>query len=219
MVSDPYLATVFLQPPLIAYTRPQTIKNKLISAKVPPNSRPKREIPAMYKCNHHCDICPYVQTGKSIKATYTKEVVTLWKSFDCKTKNIVYIVGCKKCNNQYINTSIQTYKTIEDRFKHHLSYVVNNTQATGQHFNSQCHNSSHITISFLEKVHQISKLHREQRESHWIEKYNLKYLGMNKKSWTLLANCLWKFLSSSLYLSLNHWISLYLWEIEIELTL
>ena len=77
MVSDPYLATVFLQPPLIAYTRPQTIKNKLISAKVPPNSRPKREIPAMYKCNHHCDICPYVQTGKSIKATYTKEVVTL----------------------------------------------------------------------------------------------------------------------------------------------
>ena len=84
--------------------------------------------------------------------------------------------------NATINTSIQTYKTIEDRFKHHLSYVVNNTQATGQHFNSQGHNSSHITISVLEKVHQISKLHREQRESHWIEKYNLKYWGMNKKS-------------------------------------
>ena len=138
----------------------------------------------------HFPICPYVQTGKSIKATFTKEVVTLSKSFDCKTTNIVYIVGCKKCNNQYIG---QTYKSLEDRFKQHLGYVVNNTQATGQHFNSPGHNSSHMTISVLEKVHQISKLHREQRESHWIERFNLKYKGMNKKSWTLLANCLWKF--------------------------
>ena len=180
MVADPYLASVFPQPPLIAYTRPQTIRDKLIRAKVPPaNSRPKREIPGMHKCNQHCPICPYVQTGKSIKATFTKEVVTLSKSFDCKTTNIVYIVGCKKCNNQYIG---QTYKSLEDRFKQHLGYVVNNTQATGQHFNSPGHNSSHMTISVLEKVHQISKLHREQRESHWIERFNLKYKGMNKKS-------------------------------------
>ena len=67
MVADPYLASVFPQPPLIAYTRPQTIRDKLIRAKVPPaNSRPKREIPGMHKCNQHCPICPYVQTGKSI---------------------------------------------------------------------------------------------------------------------------------------------------------
>ena len=80
------------------------------------------------------------------------------------------------------NLQFHTYKSLEDRFKQHLGYVVNNTQATGQHFNSPGHNSSHMTISVLEKVHQVSKLHREQRESHWIERFNLKYKGMNKKS-------------------------------------
>ena len=47
MVQDPYLAEVFPEPPLIAYTRPQTIRDKLIRAKVPPaKSKPRRVIPA-----------------------------------------------------------------------------------------------------------------------------------------------------------------------------
>ena len=180
MVQDPYLATVFPEPPLIAYTRPQTIKDKLIRARLPPiNSRPKRIIQGMHKCGKKCDICPYVETGKIIKATHTDKVVQISKSFDCKTSNIVYIVRCKKCKDQYIG---QTQFTLEKRFKEHLGYVANNTQATGTHFNLPGHNSSHMTISVLEKVHQKTKLHREQRESHWIAEFNLKYKGMNKKS-------------------------------------
>ena len=100
MVQDPYLATVFPEPPLIAYTRPQTIKDKLIRARLPPiNSRPKRIIQGMHKCGKKCDICPYVETGKIIKATHTDKVVQISKSFDCKTSNIVYIVRCKKCKD------------------------------------------------------------------------------------------------------------------------
>ena len=83
--------------------------------------------------------------------------------------------------NAMISVIGQTKKTLEDRFKQHLSYVANNTQATGQHFNLPSHNSSHMTISVLEKVHQIDRAHREDRESHWIMRFNLKYKGMNKK--------------------------------------
>ena len=133
----------------------------------------------MHKCGKNCEICPYVKTGKIIKATHSKQVVQISKSFDCKTTNVVYIVGCTKCNDQYIG---QTKFTLEKRFKEHLGYVANNTQATGQHFNLPNHNSSHMTISVLEKVHQKTRHHREQRESFWIGKFNLKYKGMNKKS-------------------------------------
>ena len=121
-----------------------------------------------------------LQTGKIIKAKHSKEVVQISKSFDCQTTNLVYIIDCKKCGEQYIG---QTKNTLEKRFKQHLGYVANNTQATGQHFNLPTHNSSHMTISVLEKVHQKTRHHREQRESHWIEKFNTKYKGMNKKSW------------------------------------
>ena len=178
MISDLYLAKVFPEPPLVAYTRPQTIRDKLIRAKVPPaKTRPRRVIPGMHKCGK-CDICPYVKTEKLVKATYTNEIVHLHKQFDCQTSNLVYIVECTKCKDQYIG---QTGKTLEKRFKNHLGYVANNTQATGQHFNQPGHNSSHMTISVLEKVHQKNRHSREVRESQWIEAFNLKYQGMNKK--------------------------------------
>ena len=77
----------------------------------------------------------------------------IFPSIMTKTKNIMYIVQCIKWKDQYIG---QTKKTLEDRFKQHLSYVANNMQATGQHFNQPSHNSSHMTISVLEKVHQIT---------------------------------------------------------------
>ena len=180
MVTNPQMAEVFPAPPLIAYTRPKTLKDHLIRAKVPSSKRPKRMIPGMHKCGKFsCRICPYVSTGKIIKAKYTNAVVQLSKSFDCQTTNVVYIVTCKKCKDQYIG---QTKKTLEDRFKQHLGYVANNTQATGTHFNLPAHNISDMTISVLEKVNRIDKALREQRESHFIEQFNLKYKGMNKKS-------------------------------------
>ena len=69
MVKDPYLAECFKLPPLVAYKRPNNIKEKLIRSKIPPvPSRPKRELPGMTKCNK-CPICPFVQVTKTVKAT------------------------------------------------------------------------------------------------------------------------------------------------------
>ena len=78
MVQDPCLKTVFPEPPINAYTRPQSIRDKLIRAKVPPeSSRPKRIIQGMHQCRKNSDICPYVKTGKVIKAKHSKEVIQI----------------------------------------------------------------------------------------------------------------------------------------------
>ena len=98
-------------------------------------------------------------------------------------------------------------KTLEDRFKQHLSYVANNTQATAQHFNQPSHNSSHMTISVLEKVHQIDRAHREDRESHWIMRFNLKYKGMNKKRWYSWLIAIKKFFNNYDKVTLTYFIT------------
>ena len=122
MVTNPQMAEVFPAPPLIAYTRPKTLKDHLIRAKVPSSKRPKRMIPGMHKCGKFsCRICPYVSTGKIIKAKYTNAVVQLSKSFDCQTTNVVYIVTCKKCKDQYIGQT-----------KKHLKIDLNNILAMWQ---------------------------------------------------------------------------------------
>ena len=57
--SDPSMKETFPSPPIIAYKRPPTIKDKLIYSKVPETRihRPKRQLNGMKKCRK-CVNCP-----------------------------------------------------------------------------------------------------------------------------------------------------------------
>ena len=133
----------------------------------------------MKKCNS-CPICPYVETGKTVKSTQTNYSVDINASVNCQTKNLIYKVGCKKCPQQYIG---QSHRTLQDRFSEHLGYVRNKilTKTTGAHFNEKGHSISDMTITIVEKVHSSRDQFRKQRESMFIDNFNTKYKGMNKK--------------------------------------
>ena len=180
MTQDPYLAEVFPEPPLAAYTRPKNIRDLLIRAKLPSKTRQRRKIPGMKRCKNNCNICPYVNVCKSVKSTYTDKTVPLNKEYDCQTQNLVYLVHCKKCNDQYVG---ETKNTLKKRFTQHLGYVDSRDfrQATGRHFNLPGHQKSHMSITVLEKIYTDDTAYRKRRESHYIEELNLKYRGMNRR--------------------------------------
>ena len=108
MTLDPEMRDKFQKPPLVAYKRPQTIRNKLIRAKVPSkNVKPKRVINGMFKCK----ICPYVKTCKKVQVINSNAVVHIQKHHDCQTSNIIYMIQCKKCRwAQYIGETKKVLK-------------------------------------------------------------------------------------------------------------
>ena len=134
----------------------------------------------MKKGGAPCRTCPYVKQNKVIKATATATTVELTRHHTCQDENLVYIVECSKCRLQYIG---ETKHTAEKRWAEHLGYVRNKRldQATGAHFNLPGHNIDHMTFSVLEKITSNNPQYRKARESHYIEKFNLKYAGMNVK--------------------------------------
>ena len=134
----------------------------------------------MRKGGDPCRTCPDVKTTKVIKATVTVTTVELTRHHTCQDENLVYIVECSKCRLQYIG---ETKHTAEKRWAEHLGYVRNKRldQATGAHFNLPGHNIHHMTFSVLEKITSNNPQYRKARESHYIEKFNLKYAGMNVK--------------------------------------
>ena len=180
MVQDPRLKDVFPEPPLVAYRRPTNIKDKLIRSKVPPSNsgRPRREIPGMKKCNN-CSVCPYVKQAKTVQATASKFKVDINSSVDCSSSNIIYLLGCKKCPQQYIG---ETERSLKDRFGEHKGYVNNNNQikTTGVHFNTKGHSVSDMLITVVEKVYNQDPQFRKQREKLYIQKFNTRYKGLNK---------------------------------------
>ena len=182
MTANPHMKSIFPKPPLVAYKRPPNIGDRLIRAKLPPPppTRPKRVKAGMHKCNGSCSIFPYVKVQKQVKAKHSTAVVQLSKHYDCNTKNIVYILECKKCGDQYIG---QTGNSLRGRFLDHLGYARREelNKSTGDHFNLPGHKMSDMQISVLEQVKEANPYYRECRESFHIEQFNLKFKGINRK--------------------------------------
>ena len=77
-------------------------------------------------------------------------------------------------------------KKLKQRFNQHLAYVrsTNENQkptATGEHFNLPGHSIDNMKVSILEKVSQDSITYRKIRESFYINKFETKHQGLNRK--------------------------------------
>ena len=179
VTNDPYLKEVFPLPPLVAYKRPQNIKEKLIRSKIPssPMKRPKRIIPGMTKYNN-CPICPFVQEGKSVRSTVSNYTVDINQQVNCQTRNILYCISCAKCSIQYVGES---ERTLQDRFSEHKGYAINQevNKATGQHFNLKGCKVSDMRVSIIEKIFSQDAAIKKEREKFYIMKMNTKYKGLN----------------------------------------
>ena len=125
MTQDPYLKEVFPQPPMVAFRRAKHLKDHLIRAKIPPVPplRPKRIVNGMTACNKPlCETCPYVQKVQKFKGPFSKNEVILNAPMNCLSKNVIYCINCKKCQQIYIG---QTSRQLKDRFSEHKTSVRN----------------------------------------------------------------------------------------------
>ena len=134
----------------------------------------------MKKCNS-CSVCPYVKQTKTVEAKATKFKMEIKSSVHCSTSNIIYLLGCKKCPQQYIGES---ERMLRERFSEHKGYVNtrNMSKATGAHFNSRGHCTSDKEITIIEKIFSQDPQFRKQREKMYIQKFNTRYKGLNKSN-------------------------------------
>lgn len=183
MIKEPRLKQVFPNPPLTAYRRPKSLRDILIRAKVPPKPtrRSNRSCLGMKKCNSaNCNVCPYIMETDNLKSTQTKFTHKICSKVNCLTENLIYLITCTKCKQQYIG---QTGRKFKCRLNEHISYVKNNvlTQPTGFHFNQPGHDVSFLQASIVEKCNYNEEMYRLERETMYINLFDSKNKGMNKK--------------------------------------
>ena len=98
-----------------------------------------------------------------MKSTANNCTVEINSSGDCSIRNIIYMLGCKKCPNQYIGESERSLREI---FLEHKGYVTktNFTKATDLHFNEKGHSVSEREIQILEKYSNLTLVQETKRE-------------------------------------------------------
>ena len=114
-----------------------------------------------------------------MKSTAKNTKIDINGSVSCITINVLYLIGCKKCTQQYIG---ETERTVKERFLEHKGYVTTGTmtKATGRHFNEKGYSVSDMTLTILEKVFNQNPQYRKQREKMWINQFNTRYRGLNR---------------------------------------
>ena len=56
------------------------------------------------------------------------------------------------------------------------------TKSTGEHFNTPGHNMADMQVTILEQLFNSDPQFRKTREKMYIERFNTKYKGLNKKT-------------------------------------
>ena len=114
----------------------------------------------------------------------TNEARKITDSISCHSKNLIYLIECKRCHLQYIG---ETKSQLSERFGEHRRSILNHQQLStttpvSLHFNQAGHainNVHHIPIELIRRKRDSV---RKPREAHLINKAKtLHPFGINKR--------------------------------------
>lgn len=132
-----------------------------------------------------CECCLYVKTRSVFDSKYAASEFTITGKLDCNSKNIVYLIECKKCEEQYVG---ETSKSLRGRLTDHLSDIRRYCETSvAEHFNQIDHDITDLQITPIVQLpdegSQFSNsLARRKQESFFIDRLNtMTPNGMNEK--------------------------------------
>ena len=64
------------------------------------------------KCGKNCVCCTYIKEGTEFKFKYRDIPFKVKSPFNCNTSNLLYVITCPGCNEEYIG---QTRRTLRER--------------------------------------------------------------------------------------------------------
>ena len=88
------------KPPMIGWRKPKSLNDHLVSAKV--KSEPSSDNKSAPCCRSRCQFCPFIEETKT---------------FQDKTRMVVYLIGCKSCSKQYVCSTITPFRSRFNNYK------------------------------------------------------------------------------------------------------
>ena len=166
------------------YRRGKNLKEILSPSLFP--SKPSKKESSITSCDK-CDICKnYLIPDNKFRCKITGRVYYVRGALSCKSNNVVYVISCANCGDQYVGSAID-FKT---RFRIHKSDIKTKQDrcGTARHFNNKCsdNNNPHkfLQVQLIESVISDDDLEGKlwEREKYWQCQLFTNTHGMNSVS-------------------------------------
>ena len=114
----------------------------------------------------HCKSCTHIWMSVTFESTTTGEKFRAHVTANCRTKNIIYLIECRKCMKQHIR---ETENPLHLWMNGHRSdyYWKLSNQPVAKHVNTISHSFEDLTIMVIEEI-MADSAEWKQRESFWI---------------------------------------------------
>ena len=184
------LHEIFKETPVVAYRRSPNLRDLLVRATLqnPAIAIQSNHSFGTFRCNskHGCLTCPYIDNERT-NYTFNKtgEVREIKQQMTCKSKNLIYMIECKRCKKQYLG---ETKRTLRERFTEHRQVTNNPSHANASaavptHFNLPDHSIANMTLIPLELQPTSNTSRRKAREAYLTHRGQmLEPSGMNRQN-------------------------------------
>lgn len=165
----PLVKENFPAPPLVAFRKPKSLGNLLISSRFSSEDADKYKPPPH---NNKCKMCPQRSKANYIKSTANGNMIHVDRTLNCTSKQVIYAIVCKLCKFIYIG---QTGGPLNVRFTQHRYHILKEIPTTpvAVHFNTDKHKYKHAIITPI--VHIKDDNRRCTIEKRFIHKLGTKH--------------------------------------------
>ena len=155
------------EPPIIAHRRSKNLRDRLVHSDIRTTSSLP---PGFSKCGSKrgCNVCKYSHNTDIFQSNNTNETYKITNHISCKSKNIIYMITCKRCNKQYVG---ETKTELRLRFNNHLSTIRRKTdQPVAIHFNQDAHTIEDVEITGIIRINKPEDALRKKTRIHLDQK-------------------------------------------------
>jgi len=117
--------------------------------------------------NTKCKACNYITESNFFTSSQNKRVFNIAHNFTCKSKNICYLITCRKCAKQYVG---ETGRSLSARITDHLSCIrLKKPTPIGLHFNQPGHTTQDLSILPIDQAEDTDNAQNSRRlkETYW----------------------------------------------------
>jgi hypothetical protein len=159
------------EPPLIAHKNQKNLKSSFARSKFPQLKAGSG--PCMGRSN--CLLCTQMVERTTAKATASNFIMKIEDNFNCTSRNVVYLLECKKCKQQYVGET----ENFRNRMNNHRSQCYKNADtAIYAHRTQTGHDFNDCEITILKGGFRGDR-ERWKFERFAIEKFNTYNKGIN----------------------------------------
>ena len=181
------LSAVLPSQPRLAFRNAQTLKDHLDRSKL----KTTYEKPGVTICGtKNCEICHILHQGDTFESSNTGKQYKINFSFNCNSRNVVYLLTCKICEKQYVGSTVTKFRSRFNQYKSNINLYGKGQRGFMQeplieHFFSNKHNGSHKDIK-VQIIDYCDPNNPERREDFWIYHLDTIYpRGLNTRKLVL----------------------------------